>query len=141
MPPPETLSPGGTYHPNYLFVACPDYKPAEQLCRPVWSIPKQAIVSKETYEVRNEELAKQELGNSYPAHLRILGSCSSSGTVWATGGVRARPAISADLRFVSVPSTRRYQHRVFVGSGRRLPRAGTRKGPRWRVEPDGVVYV
>ena len=37
MPPPETPSPGGTYHPNYLFVApCPDYKPAEQLCRPVF---------------------------------------------------------------------------------------------------------
>ena len=37
MPPRETPSPGGTYHPNYLFVASfPDYKPAEQLCRPVF---------------------------------------------------------------------------------------------------------
>ena len=37
MPPPKTPSPGGTYYPNYLFVASfPDYKPAEQLCRPVF---------------------------------------------------------------------------------------------------------
>jgi hypothetical protein len=37
MPPPEAPSPGGTYHPRSLFVASyPDYKPAEQLCRPVF---------------------------------------------------------------------------------------------------------
>jgi hypothetical protein len=84
-------------------------------------MPTQATASRDTYEVRNEKLAKQELGNSYPAHLRILGSSSCSGTV----------GYALLLRYLP----------IFASSAMSLPPGGSSSGFLWAVGVASLVQA